>query len=169
MKRVGKMIEERRLLLGLSRPDLAKLAGVSPQTILNVERDPSYNLGLRLLRDLGTALGVEFTIHMTEKRTMNERIVMGNDELILHIRKHYDCRYQNPYLGRRIWEWLDAHADGRQLDGRHPAPWGKDGPAVSATGLPRDGVHFDFRLAALPELYRFLGQLATSDDADDDE
>jgi transcriptional regulator with XRE-family HTH domain len=167
MKHIGSLIEQRRLLLGMSRVDLARAAGVSPQTVLNVERDPTYNLSRTLLSALGSALGVEFTVHMVERAAMNERIVLGNDELILHIRKHYSCAYQNPYLGRRIWEWIEAHADGRQLDGRHIAPWAGQGAAVSSTGLPGSGVHFDLRLDALPGLYRFLRQLATSDEAED--
>ena len=161
MNEIGPKIEKRRTELGMSRAELGAGIGVSAQTVFNVERDPTYNLGTRLLRRLEEVLLVEFTIIMTKEKAMAERITMGNDELILHIRKHHSCEYENPYLGKRIWEWIEAHADGHQLPHRHDAPWGKDIEAVSAKNLPGSGVHFNFRLDALPGLFRFLAQLAT--------
>ena len=145
----------------MSRAELGESIGVSAQTIFNLERNPDYNLGTRLLRRLEESLQVEFTISITEELNMSERITMGNDELILHIRKHYECGYDNPYLGRRIWEWIEEHADGNQHEHSHPAPWGDDIEAVDRFNLPKSSVHFDFRLTALPGLYRFLAQLAT--------
>lgn len=162
---IGERIKERRLKLGLTRDVVGARVGVTGQTILNLEQDPDYNLGTRLLRRIGEVLGVEFTINMKEKAHMNKRIRMGNDELILHIRKHYLCATDNPTLGRLIWEWLDGHANAEQLPHAYAAPYmlglsaGAKLPAVSATGLPRGSVMFEFDISALAGLYELLAEL----------
>jgi transcriptional regulator with XRE-family HTH domain len=162
---IGVRIKERRSKLGLTRDALGARVGVTGQTIFNLEQDPTYNLGTRLLHRLGEELGVEFQITMKEKATMKKRIRMGNDELILHIRKHYECPSDNPALGKKIWEWLDNHAHARQLPHAYRAPYmiglaaGEKIPAVSGTGLPQGSVMFEFDLEALPELYEFLSEL----------
>lgn len=161
MNPIGQEIEDRRRRLGMSRADLARQLDVTSQTVLNLERNPDYNLGTRLLRRLESALGVEFTLTMTENDPMNDRIKMGNDEFILHIRKHYNCDIANPQLGRRIWEWLRDNADGEKAKGQPPAMWGDGIPAVGPTRLPGSATQFEFRLDALPELFRFLRQLGT--------
>src|SRR5690606_10737403 len=114
MNRVGKLIEDQRKRRGLSRRELAQLLDVSAQTILNVERDPHYNLGTRLLRGIEVGLGGEFHISFEEGMAMN-RIRMGNDEFILNIRKNGECPLTNDQLGRRVWVWLRDYANGKQL------------------------------------------------------
>ncbi len=52
MNHIGELIEARRGQLGLSRLQLASRLGVSSQTVLNLERDPTYNLGTSLLHRL---------------------------------------------------------------------------------------------------------------------
>jgi hypothetical protein len=117
---------------------------------------------LRLLEDV---LQVEFTIIIKEKEMTMNRIRMGNDELILHIRKHYNCTLDNPTLGRRIWKWLEENAEGEQQKSFYEAPWmlkipeDQNFPAVSAKGLPKGGVMFEFNITALPCLYIFLAEL----------
>jgi len=167
---VGALIEDRRRALGLSRRDLAERIGVSKQTILNLERDQTYNIGTRMLRELEGALDAEFTIALKKKKTaMGETIHMGNDEFILHIRKQYDCDLSNPQLGRRIWRWLRDNADGEQVSGQVTAAWGDGIAAVRWNKLPGTATQFRFRLDALPALYRFLGQLGRGDEALDEE
>lgn len=177
MNHIGNLIEKQRCKLGLTRETLGKRLGVTGQTILNIETDPDYNLGTRLLRRLEDALGVTFTIHMDDitsrEATVNDRIRMGNDEFILHIRKHYRCDTRNPQLGRRIWVWLRDNADGEQVSGQLECLWGQE-RGVGERQLPGSATQFEFRLDALPDLYRFLGQLGegtapSESEADDEE
>lgn len=164
LKPIGERIKERRLKLGLTRDVLGARAGVTGQTILNLEQDPDYNLGSRLLGRLGTVLGVEFEIHIREKATMKKRIRMGNDEFIFHIRKHYKCPLDNPTLGKLFGEWVEANANGEQLPHQYAAPYmlGLPAdvriPAVSRTNLPKGSVIFEFDLDQLPALYERLAE-----------
>lgn len=163
LNQIGKLIEKQRCKLGLTRETLGKRLGVTAQTILNIETDPEYNLGTRLLRRLEKALNVEFTIQMSDdptsrEATMTDRIRMGNDEFILHIRKNYRCDVRNPQLGRRIWVWLRDNADGVQISGQRDCLWSPEG-GVGELQLPSSATQFEFRINALPDLYRFLGQL----------
>ncbi len=66
MNDIGKVIEKIRTRQGLSRGELAHHLGVTVQTVLNLEGDPDYNLGTRLLRRLDEALGGEFHIGFQE-------------------------------------------------------------------------------------------------------
>lgn len=167
---IGKLIEERRRLIGMSRAELAAALGVSAQTVLNVERDRSYNLGTKLLLRIEDALGVEFHVVMKEKTTMTDRITMGNDEFILYIRKNYDCKIANPQLGRRIWVWLRDNANGEYASDQRAALWGQSIPAVARTGLPGSATQFEFDRNTMPDLYRFLDQLGSGgDDCEGDE
>src|SRR5271156_3049749 len=103
---IGELIEARRLQRNLSRLQLASRVGVSSQTVLNIERDATYNLGTSLLRLLEKALNVTFNISMKEG-IMNMNIRKGNDEFILYIRKNYrNCPTSNDVLGRAIWVWI---------------------------------------------------------------
>jgi transcriptional regulator with XRE-family HTH domain len=162
LKPIGERIKERRLKLGLTRDVLGARVGVTGQTILNLEQDPEYNLGTRLLGRLGEVLGVDFEITMTEKTTMKKRIRMGNDELIFHIRKHYKCPLDNPTLGKFIGEWLATNANGEQLPYQYATPYmiglppGQKIPAVSKNNLPKGSVIFEFDLDQLPALYERL-------------
>jgi len=162
------MIKALRRRRGLSRAELAKSIGVSSQTILNLERDPDYNLGIRLMRRLEQALNAEFVIELKEN-TVNERICMGNDEFILHVRKHYEgCELDNPTIGRRVWTWLRDNANGEQVSGQQPALWGTDNEAVDRVGLPGSATQFEFDLDGLSDLYRFLRILASRGDTEED-
>lgn len=160
MNRVGLLIEERRCHLGMSRQDLADAIGVSAQTILNVERDPDYNLGTSLLRRLESALRVEFNILMKEDVIVNDRIRMGNDEFILHIRKHYPSRWSNDQLGKRIWVFLRDHAEGQKVAEDVPCKWNTMIRSRAPDALPVTAAHFEFRADALPAIFRFLRELA---------
>jgi transcriptional regulator with XRE-family HTH domain len=162
LKPIGERIKERRLKLGLTRDVLGARVGVTGQTILNLEQDPDYNLGTRLLGRLGMVLGVEFEITMKEKATMKKRIRMGNDEFIFHIRKHYKCPLDNPTLGKLIGEWLETNANGEKLPHQYATPYmiglppDQAIPAVSRTHLPKGSVIFEFDLDQLPALYERL-------------
>ena len=157
----GKLIEQRRLQRGLSRGELAGRLKVTAQTVLNMERDHSYNLGVRMLQKLEMALGVEFAITMKEIEEMDERICMGNDEFILYIRKNHNCSISNDQLGRRIWVWIRDNAEGEQLATDQPSVWNVPDTETSAHALPRTAAQFKFRLDALPNLFRFLKRLGS--------
>ena len=92
---------------------------------------------------------------------MAERIRMGNDEFILHIRKHYACDIRNPQLGDRIARWLRENADGVVVRENQPAVWGEQIAACGELNLPRTSAVLEFRRDALPDLYAFLEDLAT--------
>jgi len=156
---VGKLIEEVRSRRGISRGELALHLGVTVQTILNLERDPTYNLGTRIMRQLETALSGEFHITFTEGTNMNDRIRMGNDELILYLRKNHDSGLTNDQLGRRIWVWLRDNADGVKVVEDQPCRWGSVGAFIGERALPKTATQFEFRATAIPDLFRFLGQL----------
>ena len=160
MNNVGKLIERRRRQLGLSREDVAARLGVTPQTVLNLERDRNYNLGTRMLQRLEVALGIEIHISFKEARTMDNRLRIGNDELILHIRKNFECPLTNDQLGKRIWIWLRDNASGEKIEEDRPCIWGSDSTFVSALLLPKTAAQFEFNLDALPDLFRFLQLLA---------
>lgn len=155
MNRVGNLVEDLRKRRGLSRGELARLLDVSAQTILNIERDPHYNLGTRLLRAIEIALGGEFHINFEEGKAMS-RIRMGNDEFILNIRKNGVCALTNDQLGRRIWVWLRDNANGKQLVENQPCRWGSTGQFIDELDLPKTATQFEFDITALPDLYRFL-------------
>jgi hypothetical protein len=93
---------------------------------------------------------------------MEDFIEMGNDELILYIRKHHpDCNINNQTLGRQIFQWLENHAEARQVPGRYDQPcyWGNEGPFISPTRLPYQASAFCFRRSMLPDLYTELDRL----------
>ena len=164
MKPVGPLIERRRLLLGLSRAELGRRLGVSTQTVLNVERDPSYNLGTSLLRRLEDALHVTFDVVMKE-HPMSTSIQMGNDEFILYIRKsHPTCTTTNDQLGKRIWQWLREHDASAVKAGSGDAEaclWGDAGAHIGDTRLPQKATQFRFERELLPALYDLLDQLGS--------
>lgn len=165
MNDVGEMLESRRRHLGLSRLQLASRLGVSSQTVLNLEANPTYNLGTSLLRRLEEALQITFTITMKERRAMNTKITMGNDEFILYIRKsHTNCTTSNDRLGRLIWEWIEEHdAIAKQLnDGKSmPCSWTDTGAHIGETKLPKTATQFEFQRNLLPELYDHLDALGS--------
>jgi transcriptional regulator with XRE-family HTH domain len=161
----GELIESRRQQLGLSRLQLASRLGVSSQTVLNLERDPDYNVGTSLLRRLEEALHVTFDLTMRERRTMSTTISMGNDEFILYVRKnHPNCAKSNDDLGKKIWDWIERHdAMAKQLnDGKSvPCSWGETGAHIGETKLPKTATQFRFERKLLPELYDHLDVLGS--------
>jgi transcriptional regulator with XRE-family HTH domain len=162
MNHIGDLIEARRRKRGLSRLQLASRLGVSSQTILNIERDTTYNLGANLLRRLEEALRVTFHITMKEE-SMNTSIQMGNDEFILYIRKNYkDCATSNDQLGKRIWDWINEHdttAEKTNNGDSVPCFWGDTGAHISETKLPKTATQFRFERSLLPSLYDHLDAL----------
>ncbi len=163
MNHIGELIESRRRQRGLSRLQLAGRLGVSSQTVLNLERDPTYNLGTSLLRRLEEALHVTFDITM-EEESMSTSIQMGNDEFILYIRKnHPSCATNNALLGKRIWEWIKDHdATAEEVsNGAVPCIWGDNAAHIGETKLPTSATQFRFERTLLPSLYEHLDALGT--------
>ena len=164
MNHIGKLIESRRRKLGLSRLQLATRMGVSIQTVLNLERDPTYNLGTRLLRQLEEALLVIFDVTMKEE-TMSTSIQMGNDEFILYIRKnHPKCPTSNDQLGKRIWEWIKEHDTTAAKAGSgesEPCLCSDTGAHLGETKLPYRATQFRFERSLLPSLYDLLDALGS--------
>jgi transcriptional regulator with XRE-family HTH domain len=165
MIHIGGLIESRRRHLGLSRLQLASRLGVSSQTVLNLERDPTYNLGTSLLQRLEQALQVTFDITMKEQRIMSTRIQMGNDEFILYIRKnHPSCATSNDRLGSRIWKWIyGSDPTAEQVGGGESVPcfWGATAANIDETKLPKTATQFQFERRLLPELYDHLDALGS--------
>ncbi len=170
MNRIGIVIEERRRHLGLSREALAQQIEMTAQTVLSLERDPDYNIGTRLLLRLEQALRVEFLISMKEDVIVDDRIRMGNDELILHLRAHHPNGWSNDQLGKRIWAFLRDHADGAKVAENVPSVWATSslGRSRARDALPLTAAHIEFSVAALPALYRFLRELAKRPPTDAD-
>ena len=94
---------------------------------------------------------------------MSDRVKVGNDELILYIRKNYpQCRYRNESLGKLIWIWIRGNADGRKLfEEPQPCRWGNVGDFISEHDLPKDATQFDLLRTALPALYDELDRLGS--------
>lgn len=164
MNHIGELIEARRRQRGLSRLQLSSRLGVSSQTVLNLERDPTYNLGASLLRRLEGALQVTFDITMREE-SMSTSIQMGNDEFILYIRKnHPSCAKSNDDLGKRIWKWIkESDATAAQVCNGESKPciWGDTGAHLGETKLPYTARQFQFERSLLPSLYDHLDALGT--------
>lgn len=88
---------------------------------------------------------------------MDELIDIGNDELILHIRKNHACPLSNAELGKRIWQWVRDEAHGDKLAEDVPCLWGD----IRATGLPITAARLRLPIERLPDLYRLLDRLGT--------
>jgi hypothetical protein len=133
---------------------------------LNIERDPTYNLGTVLLRLLEEALNVVFSISMKEG-TMNSNIRMGNDEFILYLRKNYPtCTTGNAELGRAIWTWIHHHDKTAQqlYNGKAmPCLWGHTIANVGETRLPLNATQFKFDRSILPKIYHMLDSLGAGE------
>ena len=96
---------------------------------------------------------------------MRTKIVMGNDEFILYIRKqqhpNYETSTQN--LGRKIWLWIKEHD---LLAKKNPE---KDIPCfweslegaknIDKEILPKTATQFEFDRNILPQLYDYLDTL----------
>lgn len=165
MNHVGALIEARRRHLGLSRHQVANRVGVSSQTVLNLEKKNTYNLGTSLLRRLEEALQISFEITIKEERTMRTEIQMGNDEFILYIRKnHPTCATSNDRLGKEIWRWLkNCDTKAVKVPGRESEPclWGITAANIHEAKLPKTATQFQFERKLLPDLYEFLDALGS--------
>ena len=91
---------------------------------------------------------------------MISKIIMGNDELILYIRKKTAiCNLKNDHLGRLIWEWVrDRGAIKTEED--KPCHWGGSTKNTDDFGLPKTAAQFEFDRILLPELYNYLDELS---------
>lgn len=88
---------------------------------------------------------------------MNSKIIMGNDEFILYVRKqNKKCALATDLLGKRIGEWITNNANGKEIEKNKNCLWGKDAQNVSADGLPYTATQFTFDRNKLPELFDFL-------------
>lgn len=161
---IGPRIQGRRESLGLSRSELALKLSVSTQTVVNIERDSTYNIGSCLLSKLEGALGVEFEIVMKENDTMASEIHMGNDEFILHVRKNNPiCGLSNEQLGKRIWQWIrnaDPSASKLHSGKAQPCLWAAETDSSTDSKLPQRARQFSFRRDLLPDLFSFLERLS---------
>lgn len=82
-------------------------------------------------------------------------IRMGNDELILYVRKHHAaCTLRNPELGKRIWARINEGGGTIVADGA-PSLW-SDTPQSRARGLAMVSTQFEFPRSLLPALFTFL-------------
>ncbi|KAA6330983.1 hypothetical protein EZS27_020373 [termite gut metagenome] len=89
-----------------------------------------------------------------------EKITMGNDELILYIRKqHPNCSHNTAYLGREIWEWIRDNANGKKTEENMPCLWGNNANNVGANDLPATATQFEFDRNKLSDLYDKLDSL----------
>ncbi|PCH92383.1 MAG: hypothetical protein COB85_08200, partial [Bacteroidetes bacterium] len=102
------------------------------------------------------------TLAMTvdRKYKIESRIIMGNDEFILHIRKTQpECAITNEILGKKIWIWIkDNDPSALQVEGDEDMPchWGDTGGFIADTNLPKTACQFEFNCEILPRLYCFL-------------
>lgn len=88
------------------------------------------------------------------------RVIMGNDEFILYIRKQDKiCNLTNDQLGRKIWEWLRDNANGEKIIEGMICLWGKDAKNVGDKDLPYTATQFKFDIDKLPDLYDYLDTL----------
>ena len=89
------------------------------------------------------------------------RIIMGNDEFILYIRKNYrNCSTVNSQLGKKIWIWITEHdANSKQIFEDQESEWGSDFDNNQGTGLPKTATQFEFNRDLLPDLYGYLDVL----------
>ncbi|AXI99674.1 DNA-binding transcriptional regulator, XRE-family HTH domain [Cyclonatronum proteinivorum] len=60
-REVGDAIRRQRVLLGVTQPDLAEIAGVSVNTLCNIERGQA-NPTLKVLLQLAEVLGLELKL-----------------------------------------------------------------------------------------------------------
>ena len=86
-------------------------------------------------------------------------ISMGNDDLILYVRKQYPgCVIRNPQLGKLIWARIQQ-AGGAKVSENQPSLW-SDTPEGRAKGLPMVSTQFQFPRSFLPDLFSYLDSLS---------
>lgn len=88
-------------------------------------------------------------------------INIGNDELILNIRKNDRAQtIENDDLGKRIWHWIrENDPNASILNEKVPCRWGDEGDFVSRINLPKTAAQFEISVEVLPALYRFINEL----------
>lgn len=91
-------------------------------------------------------------------------INIGNDELILHIRKNYrNCVITNDQLGKKIWQWLQVNDPNSKIINRdQQCEWGNSEEITSDITLPKSATQFQISLSILPQLYEQLAIIANS-------
>ncbi len=91
-------------------------------------------------------------------------VKIGNDELILHIRKNYrNCNISNTQLGKQIWKWLQENEPSAKILGSNQqCEWGNSEEITSETTLPKTATQFQISLDILPQLYKQLSVIANS-------
>jgi hypothetical protein len=120
-------------------------------------------VGLTLLRKLAAILRLRLSLTAQEEVEMIERMVMGNDLLILYVRQnHPSCAISTEQLGKRAWTWLRDNANGEKKDGGKQIDclWGKEGDFIGNLKLPYTATHIEFDRGKLPELFSFLDRVA---------
>lgn len=98
-----------------------------------------------------------------EELTMATDITLGNDELILYIRKnHPGCSITNDQLGKRIWTWIrDQDPSASKAGAGAPVPclWGSSAQHLGERALPLTATQLSFARDLLPSLYDLLDDL----------
>ncbi len=156
---IGPKIEAVRKRRGWSRERLAAELGVTSQTIFNLERVDAYNLTTQMMRRLEQVLRIRFTISMEDTGMDEARMTLGNDEMILFIRKHKpSCVLGNQALGKKIWEWLRERG-GLKVAEDLPSYWGDRGDFIGEFKLPQTAAQIEFDRSVLPDLFAFLMSL----------
>jgi DNA-binding XRE family transcriptional regulator len=164
-------IESLRGKRGLTRAELAARVKVTTTTIFNLERNPDYNPTLALLRSVAAALGASVELSLKEgnlddKATIN----IGNDELILHLRKaNPDCNLGNEAIGKRTWVYIRDHLRGEKIEEDQPTLWAEAPSVLGSTRLPKTATQFRVLLRLLPELFAFVEQLGREQTGDEDD
>ena len=91
-------------------------------------------------------------------------IIIGSDELILHIRKNYtNCTKSNSDLGREIMQWINKkehNSDSRSKKKKMKCLWGNSEEITSATTLPRTATQFQISDENFLNLYKQLKNIA---------
>lgn len=92
---------------------------------------------------------------------MDSKIIMGNDEFILYIRKTTTkCSLTNDQLGKMIWLRILAEDDKAiQVEQDRQCLWGIFANNRNAKALPRTATQFEFTRSILPRLYNYLDEL----------
>ena len=93
-------------------------------------------------------------------------MIMGNDEFILHIRKHYpQCQLRTDNLGKRIYQWIhQADPNARIVEENATCYWGSEGDFVSDHKLPKTAAQISFDPNILPQLFNFLNDLGNQNE-----
>ncbi|MBN2240327.1 MAG: hypothetical protein JW712_11190 [Dehalococcoidales bacterium] len=89
-------------------------------------------------------------------------IVIGNDELILYVRKHNPtCKLHNDELEQKISGQIKSlDPDARIVQEGKASYWDLHGVSVSRDKLPMTTNQFEFNRDILPKLYDFLDQVS---------